>query len=578
MPLHRMDVDDGPILSRQDAALNAYEPDFGLLESPFTLTPNPRYLFESRSHSTALEQVAHALPRHEPLIVITGAVGTGKTMLCHIVAQRRDARTFVAIISTPPTSGDDLLRQVLDEFGVLPRESRLVAQASHFELVRTLQQFLASLVPLNAQAVIVIDEAHRLSIDVFDQLRMLSNLETETRKLLQIILVGEPELDGVLEQPQLRPLRQRVTRRHELQPLMPAEVRGYIERRLWVAHQGDEPSWRVPFTDSAMAAIAKLSGGVPRVVNVLCDRALERAHQLGLARVDVKAALSAARTLQFPVPLALRVREHRWYLAAAAALVVVSTIGWWAVRTHVVPWPLTSRAQSAPTNITSSSPAGAVPAATAVAPVPTPEATPPAADASPAPSAATDRFVVVVSSFRTAARAASAAEEISRLDLPAFTRATSSGWQQVVVGPYATREGAAQAQERLIAAHLTDARIVSSASESSASERDPAEPRPDQTPRVAPPPAPEAPGASTNTEAPRRSEDVLERASVMARRPDVRGLVQLRAQLAARARGGSADPNELEGLLKQVDGYLNEARRRQLEIDARRRQEAKTPR
>jgi type II secretory pathway predicted ATPase ExeA len=566
------------ITNWKDAVPNGYEPDFGLLESPFALTPNPRYLFESRSHSTALEQVAHALPRHEPLIVITGAVGTGKTMLCHIVAQRRDARTFVAIIATPPASGDDLLRQVLDEFGVLPRESSLVAQAGRFELVRTLQQFLASLVPLKAQAVIVIDEAHRLPIDVFDQLRMLSNLETDTRKLLQIILVGEPELDDVLRQPELRPLLQRVTRRHELQPLMPAEVHGYIERRLWVAHQGDEPSWRVSFTASAMDAVATLSRGVPRVVNVLCDRALERAHQLGLARVDVNAVLSAARTLQFPVPLALRVREHRWYLAAAAVMVVVGTIGWWAARANVVPRPTATRTQSAPANIASSSPTGTVRAATPVAPVPTPEATAPTANASPARPAATDRFVIVVSSFRTAARAALAAEDVSRLDFPAFTRATGSGWQEVVVGPYATRQEAVEARERLIAAHLTDARIVSSASESPAPEGDPAEQRPDQTPRVAPSPTAERPASRTNTEPPRRSEDVLVRASMMARQPDVRGLVQLRAQLAARSRDGSADPNELEALLKQMDRYLNNARRRQLEIDARGLQETKPPR
>ena len=491
--------------SRGDVVPNAYEPDFGLLESPFTLTPNPRYLFESRSHATALEQVAHALPRHEPLIVITGAVGTGKTMLCHIIAQRRDARTFVAMISTPPASGDDLLRQVLDEFGVLPRDSRLVAEASRFELVRTLQQFLASLVPLKAQAVIVIDEAHRLSIEVFDQLRMLSNLETDTRKLLQIILVGEPELNGVLEQPELRPLRQRVTRRHELRPLMPAEVRGYIERRLWVAHQSDEPSWCVPFTVSAMDAIGALSDGVPRVVNVLCDRALERAHQLGLARVDVKAALSAARTLQFPVPFALRVREQRRYLAAAAALVVVGVIAFWAARTHVVPWPTTTRTQSAPANNASPPPTAPAPApaATPVTTVPTPEAAVPTANTSPTPASASERFVVLVSSFRTAARAASAAEEVSRLDLPAFTRATTSGWQQVVVGPYATREQAVDARDRLIAAHLTDARVVSDAPQPPASERAPVEPRPDPTPRVAPSPAPEAPASSTNTISPR---------------------------------------------------------------------------
>ena len=208
-----------------------YERHFDLREAPFALTANPRFVFESRSLSSAIEEITQALGRHEPLVVVTGRAGTGKTLVCRTLADLRDPHTFVAVLATAPASRDDLLRQLLDQFGLLSLDSSGAAAASRFEIVRTLEQFLASLGNLKARAVIVVDEAHRLSSEVLDELRWLSNFETDERKLLQIVLLGEPSLDEIIERPELGALRQRVTRRHTLGTLSSDEVAPAIRER-----------------------------------------------------------------------------------------------------------------------------------------------------------------------------------------------------------------------------------------------------------------------------------------------------------------------------------------------------------
>src|SRR5262249_26679981 len=169
---------------------------------------------------------------------------------------------------------DDLLYQVLADFGIMARGARPgsapIPEATRHQLVATLQQFLASLIPLNAQAVVMIDEAQHLTAPVLEQIRLLSNFETDQAKLLQIVLVGQPNLETLLRQPDMRQLDQRVARRIELHALSEMEVQDYIERRLSVA---SAPS--VPFTSSAMRSVHAISGGIPRVINTLCDRALE---------------------------------------------------------------------------------------------------------------------------------------------------------------------------------------------------------------------------------------------------------------------------------------------------------------
>jgi general secretion pathway protein A len=295
---------------------SGYEQFFGLNEPPFNLTPNPRFVFESTSHSTALAQLTYAIERREPVVVITGEIGAGKTLLCRTVLERIKRKTFLSIIDDPLLDRDDLLKQMLQDFGVISSDRSQVGQASRHDLFRTLQAFLTSLAPLQAHAVVIIDEAQHLQPDVLEQIRLLSNISDERGTLLQIILVGQMDLEPLLARPELRQLQQRVTRPFRLEPLKTDEVRRYIEHRLFVACGGSGrgvnaeasdlerevagwagPKARVAFTPDAIGAVSKLSGGLPRVINIVCDRALEEAHERQLHRIDVQVINTAASAL-----------------------------------------------------------------------------------------------------------------------------------------------------------------------------------------------------------------------------------------------------------------------------------------
>ena len=292
-----------------------YERFFGLNETPFSLAPNPRFLFASDSHAAALAQVAYALERREPLVVITGEIGTGKTLLCRTVPQRLERKTFVSVINDPLLERDDLLKQLLRDFGVISKDPTRLTQASRHELIQTLQAFLASLVPIQAHAVVIIDEAQHLQPDVLEQIRLLSNIDDERGTLLQIILVGQTDLEPLLSRPELRQFQQRVSRRFQLKPLNANEVQQYIEHRLALA-RGTAPSQTaavrelepatgtreeskpgVEFTPDAIQAVSKLSGGLPRVINLVCDRSLETAYVFRLRTIDSPVINTAARAL-----------------------------------------------------------------------------------------------------------------------------------------------------------------------------------------------------------------------------------------------------------------------------------------
>jgi len=298
--------------------LGSWEKFYGFYRRPFSLTPDLRFAFNSRSHASAVEQVTQALKRREGLIVVTGDIGTGKTMLCRSLLDTFETRTFLCVVLDPRLTVDELLRQVLTDFGLLSRRAPAAADpagaASRHQLVTTLQQFLASLVPLNAHAVVMIDEAQQLQPDLLEQIRLLSNFETDEAKLLQIVLVGQPDLDAVLQRADMRQLNQRVARRCELHPLSAEEIREYIGRRIAVA---SEPPAGVAvistdvtgparpvveFDSSALAAIAGLSAGIPRVVNTICDRALEIGHQRQARVLDAGIVGAAAEQLKLTPP------------------------------------------------------------------------------------------------------------------------------------------------------------------------------------------------------------------------------------------------------------------------------------
>jgi general secretion pathway protein A len=291
-----------------------YEQFFGLTDAPFSLAPNPRYLFESASHAAALEQLAYAIHRREPLIVMTGEIGIGKTLLCRTVLNRLDRKTFVSVIHNPLLNQDDFLKQMLQDFGIISADRAIVTSASRHDLVHALEDFLSSLIALNAHAVVIIDEAQQLRPDVLEQIRLLSNVDEPRGTMLQIVLSGQQDLESLLSRPDLRQFQQRVSRRIRLQPLREDELRSYIDHRLAIGRAagatmpgadelaralGDWESEKsgATFTAHAVQAVWRWSGGLPRVVNLLCDRSLEAAYGRQLRTIDASLVETAAAAL-----------------------------------------------------------------------------------------------------------------------------------------------------------------------------------------------------------------------------------------------------------------------------------------
>ena len=343
----------------------------GLRARPFSLTPDLRFTYHSRSHTHALEQIAQALRRREGLVVVTGEVGTGKTMLCRALLETFETRTFLSVILDPLLTVEDLLHQVLTDFGLMSARDRSappvpLTEVSRHDLVSTLQKFLSSLIPLNAHAVIMIDEAQHLTGPVLEQVRLLSNFETDSAKLLQIVLVGQPHLDILLRRPDMQQLNQRVARRFELEPLTAEEVGDYVERRLLVA--GEEvpdpkkadaldldlshSNASVRFSPSALQLVADLSRGIPRRVNTVCDRALEAAFDAREHVVDRQAVLLAATRLRLPVPAGQRFARLPRVAAVVVLSAIVAVAGWWWTRAFT---PSTGRGSRR--SITASKPA-----------------------------------------------------------------------------------------------------------------------------------------------------------------------------------------------------------------------------
>ena len=571
--------------------MEGYEGFFGLNEPPFSLAPDPRFLFDSKSHSDALAQVAYALDRREPLVVITGEIGTGKTLLCRTVLQQLRRKTFLSVIGDPLLERDELLKQLLEDFGVISKDRSRIGPTTRHDLFHALEAFLSSLAPIQAHAVVIIDEAQHLQPDVLEEIRLLSNVDDERGTLLQIILVGQPDLDALLARPELRQLEQRVTRRLRLKPLNRDEVNRYITHRLALARRSAKgdlakqpafPTGPVEFAPNAVQAVSELSGGLPRVINLLCDRALEDAFSGRRRTIEGQAVHAAAAALGMSgaaaAPIAAPTPTPDVAVTSSVTPLVVEVVAApplaaaEAVTPAQTPPPITSASEllaeiqaSAPPEIDTSfwnptrgpqaaaakrvqreeepaamepanAPlpatrprfvmalvlAGAVafgavgiwlalsasrppeaaaprnPAPQASAPLvisPRPDSPPPQAptpapgaaaitgapSSQPAPRAATaataaaapsdpaaaaapasDRFDIVVASFRTELRASSVANEVATLGLP-IRRRLSDGWHQVISGPFSTRLDAEDAQRRLDRAGLSGTQIVPSA-------------------------------------------------------------------------------------------------------------------
>ena len=255
-----------------------YQSFFSLHEDPFSITPNPRFLFRSQSHQEALGYLLHGIEERQGFIAITGEVGTGKTLLCRTLLDHVGGNVRTALIFNSFLSELDLLRSINEDFGIA------ASGATRKELIDTLQGYLIREFSAGRNAVLIIDEAQNLAPPVLEQIRMLSNLETERGKLLQIVFVGQPEFRQQLARPDLRQLNQRIALRYHLRPLNRQEAGDYIHHRLVVAGSRG----RVQFSRGAFTVIFRLSRGVPRKINLLCDRAMLAAYVHGSHRINTK--------------------------------------------------------------------------------------------------------------------------------------------------------------------------------------------------------------------------------------------------------------------------------------------------
>jgi general secretion pathway protein A len=241
-----------------------YEEFYGLTAPPFSITPDPRYLFFSHRHREAFEHMLFGITQRKGFIQITGEVGAGKSTLCRAVLEQLRQGFATALILNPVMTGIQLVRTILHEFGLDDRGNDRV------QLVRRLNAFLLERLRAGQDVVLFVDEAQDMSDDLLEEIRLLSNLETDDRKLVQIVLIGQPELRRRLESRELRQLRQRITVRYHLGPIGREETEAYIFHRLTVAGSNGRPT----FSPAAIRAIHHHTRGVPRLINAVCDKAL----------------------------------------------------------------------------------------------------------------------------------------------------------------------------------------------------------------------------------------------------------------------------------------------------------------
>jgi general secretion pathway protein A len=237
---------------------------YGLKQSPFDITPNPRFLFHSGTHREAFNHLLYGIRERKGFVQLTGEVGAGKTTLCRALLEKLDPHFSTALILNPVLNANELMKAIATEFGLEVRGH------DRLETVAAMSEFLLKQIENGKETVLIIDEAQNLTEDLLEQVRLLSNIETDDRKLLQIVLMGQPELRDRLNSPRLKQLRQRITVRYHLKPLTRFEVGQYIQHRLEISGAHGIPF----FTQPALWRVYFYSRGVPRLVNAVCDKAL----------------------------------------------------------------------------------------------------------------------------------------------------------------------------------------------------------------------------------------------------------------------------------------------------------------
>lgn len=349
---------------------------FGLSEAPFSIAVNPRYLYMSARHRDALAHLLYGVGAGGGFILLTGEVGTGKTTINRCLLEQLPPDTDVAIILNPALNAIELLGSVCDELGIEYDPEKATLKT----LTDSLHSFLLENHARGRNTVLLIDEAQHLDFDVLEQIRLLTNLETNNEKLLQIVLIGQPELAQMLARPELRQLNQRITARYNLEPLNLDETGAYIQHRLQVAGMSPE---RIIFTPSVVRGVYKSTRGIPRIINVLCDRMLMGAYGRNASRVD-------SSMLKLAVREVLGEQETgappwRWLLAGVALMLLVWAGGWLLGKYTAAPGTAPARSEATVTAGVGATDSAAT--APVDAPAPIDEAAPAAAPATAPPAA-----------------------------------------------------------------------------------------------------------------------------------------------------------------------------------------------
>ena len=339
-----------------------YLDHFGLREAPFRITPHTEFFFAGGNRGSTLDALVYAITHDEGIVKVTGEVGSGKTMLCRMLLERLPENVETVYLANPSLSRDEILYSIAEELGMPLAEGR-----PHL-LLRALQERLIEIYAAGKQVVVLIDEAHAMPAKSLEEIRLLSNLESNRHKLLQIVLFGQPELDERLAQTEMRQLKERITHNFALEPLKRNDIASYLMFRMRAAgYHGPDL-----FTQAAIQIITRSSEGLTRRINILADKALLAAFSQGAHQVDHKEARAAERDAQFR-PMADGSARPAVWAGIAAALIALAIVATLLVTRHTAP---SGTAAAAP-------PATQGPADAATAP---PVAPPPAA-ANPAPAA-----------------------------------------------------------------------------------------------------------------------------------------------------------------------------------------------
>lgn len=289
---------------------------FKLTERPFSITPDPRFLYMSARHREALAHLLYGLGEGGGFVQLTGEVGTGKTTICRCLLEQVPENVDIALVLNPKVTSTELIATVCDELGI----EYPAGDTSIKSLTDVLNRYLLDAYARGRRTVLILDEAQNLSAEVLEQVRLLTNLETSTQKLLQIVLIGQPELRSLLAREDMRQLSQRVTARYHLDPISREEAGAYIKHRLQICG-----TTQTLFSKRSVDRIQQLSGGIPRLINVLCDRSMLGAYVEGKAQVDPKVVKKAAREVLAEAEK--KPEQRSWSPWITAALVVLVLIG-----------------------------------------------------------------------------------------------------------------------------------------------------------------------------------------------------------------------------------------------------------